>query len=174
MPAKFVTVRVPLRALHTILAALHTTKNAGKAKPPIAHNASGTSPRMTGRSVPWMLLKSTDFVNASTPQFNGGSEGGFLVCHQCNRPRLRNSNPVRQIIAKYWFDFDCAVGIETDSVGQARLTIDGDGWPAAWPLPPGTSGEEYYPEYPTLGQEEFEAFLLKSPPIWLNRWWFKP
>ena len=43
-----------------------------------------------------------------------------------------------------------------------RLTIDGDGWPAAWPLPPGTSGEEYYPEYPTLGQEEFEAFLLEA------------
>ncbi len=116
---------------------------------------------MTGQSVPWMLLKSATFVNASTPQLNGGSDGRFLVCHCVQPATASRPGPVTRIIAKYWFDFDCAVEVETDSAGQSRLTIDGDGWPAAWPLPPGISAEEYYPDYPTLGQEEFEDFLLE-------------
>ena len=87
--------------------------------------------------------------------------GEFLVCHRVQPATARDPGPVPRIIAKYWFDFDCAVQIEMDSLGQSRLTIDGDGWPAAWPLPWGISAEEYYPEYPTLGQEEFEDFLLE-------------
>jgi hypothetical protein len=88
-----------------------------------------------------------------------GKMPNFWFAVACNKPRLRDPAQVLGIIGRYWFDFDCAVAIENDTEGQSRLSIDGDGWPAAWPLPPGISAEDYYPDYPTLGQEEFEAFL---------------
>ena len=89
----------------------------------------------------------------------------FWFAVACNKPRLCDRAQVLQIIARYWFDFDCEVAIKQDSDGQACLAIDGDGWPAAWLLPPDTSAEEYYPDYPTLGQEEFAAFLIEIAPF---------
>ena len=34
-----------------------------------------------------------------------------------------------QIIARYWFDFDCEVAVGLVSDGLSCLVINGDGWP---------------------------------------------
>ena len=88
----------------------------------------------------------------------------FWFAVACNRPRLRDPVAGTRIIAQYWFDFDIEVKISPDADGHACLHIEGDGWPACWPLPEGMSGEDYYPDYPTEGQEEFAAFLIEIAP----------
>jgi hypothetical protein len=89
----------------------------------------------------------------------------FWFMTRSNKPRLRDPTRVRQIIGKYWFDFDCAVEVEQGSDGQHRLSIQGDGWPAAWLLPPDMLAEEFYPDFDTSGQEEFAAFLADIAPF---------
>ena len=101
--------------------------------------------------------------NSTFPKRNRHEHFWFLTTS--NKPRLRDPTQVSQLIAKYWFDFDCSVEIEHDSDGQPRLVVDGDGWPAAWPLPPDTSGEEFCPDFDTSGQEEFTAFLAQIAPF---------
>ena len=89
----------------------------------------------------------------------------FWYVTASNQPCLRDPTRVQQIIAKYWFDFDCNVEVEPDSAGRQRLSMQGDGWPAAWLLPADTSSEEYYPDHVTPGQEEFAACLAEIAPF---------
>ena len=62
----------------------------------------------------------------------------FWFLTTSNKPRLRDPTQVARIIGTYWFDFDCTVSVERGADGQHHLNIEGDGWPAAWPLPPGS------------------------------------
>ena len=89
----------------------------------------------------------------------------FWFLTASNNPRLRDPTQVLEIIARYWFDFECEVEVEQDADGQSRLSIHGDGWPAAWPLPPGTSQEDFLPDFDTAGDEEFCDFLTDIAPF---------
>jgi hypothetical protein len=92
----------------------------------------------------------------------------FWFLSTSNKPRLRDPTKVLQIMAKYWFDVECEALVEQDADGQHHLSIQGDGWPSAWLLPPGATPEDYYPDFDTPGQEEFAAFLTDIAPFLLE------
>src|SRR5258708_37586735 len=94
------------------------------------------------------------------------SEFWFLTTS--NKPRLRDPAKVERIMYKYWFDFDCNVEVERDLHGKPRLVIDGDGWPCAWLLAPGTLQSDFFPDYVTSGDDEFKAFLTEIAPFLLE------
>jgi hypothetical protein len=86
----------------------------------------------------------------------------FMFATACNKPRLRDPTKARDIIGRYRFDWDLSVEIETDTNGEHRLTIHGEGWPGAWRIPPECKPDEFEPNF--AGISDFEGLLEELAP----------
>lgn len=82
----------------------------------------------------------------------------FVFVTTCNRPRLRDPTRALEVIGRYWFDWDLAVGLASDTAAH-HLTIEGEGWPGAWQIPEHTPAELSEPDLAADGMPAFEAFL---------------
>jgi hypothetical protein len=87
----------------------------------------------------------------------------FVFITACSQPRLRDPTRALDIIARYWFDWDLAVGIESEASGQQRLTIEGEGWPGAWKIPEHIP-DEFEPDFARDGSLDFETLLEDLAP----------
>jgi hypothetical protein len=88
----------------------------------------------------------------------------FLFVTTCNKPRLRDPTKAQDILGRYWFDWDLAVEIEENACDQHRLTIQGEGWPAAWPMPDHCDRDHFQPDIDCDGLSDFERLLEEIAP----------